>query len=62
MPRPLCARTCPGLVWSGLRRYSDEVRRVVKECYEEVWGILLSRKDALWAGVGELREKKELLG
>lgn len=59
-PAP-CARA-PVLSWSGLRRYSDEVRRVVKECYEEVWGILLSRKDALWAGVGELREKKELLG
>ncbi|GAX79863.1 hypothetical protein CEUSTIGMA_g7303.t1 [Chlamydomonas eustigma] len=43
-------------------RYTDEVRRVIKTCYDEVWQALESRKDALWAGIQVLSEKKEMLG
>ena len=46
----------------GWRRYTDEVRRVVKGCYEEVWSTLASHKDALWAGVAALAEHGEMLG
>lgn len=48
---PLCAR-----------RYTDEVRKVIKQCYDEVWGVLHEHKDALWAGVKALSEQKEMLG
>eukprot|EP00197_Chlamydomonas_leiostraca_P008695 CAMPEP_0202859898 /NCGR_PEP_ID=MMETSP1391-20130828/1827_1 /ASSEMBLY_ACC=CAM_ASM_000867 /TAXON_ID=1034604 /ORGANISM="Chlamydomonas leiostraca, Strain SAG 11-49" /LENGTH=1006 /DNA_ID=CAMNT_0049538999 /DNA_START=339 /DNA_END=3359 /DNA_ORIENTATION=- len=43
-------------------RYTDSVRKVIKECYEEVWGILEERRAALWAGVAALAEQRELLG
>lgn len=32
-------------------RYKDAVHRVMKDCYEEVFEIVESRKEALWAGV-----------
>jgi hypothetical protein len=35
---------------------------VIKSCYDEVWQALESRKDALWAGIKVLSEKKEMLG
>jgi len=43
-------------------RYTDEVRRVIKSCYEEVWRMLEERRDALWAGIKELSEQREMLG
>jgi len=43
-------------------RYTDEVRKVIKGCYEEVWAILEERKGALQAGVDALSEKREMLG
>jgi len=43
-------------------RYQDEVRRVLKSCYTEVWDILAEHRDALWAGIRTLADRKELLG
>ncbi|KAL6752417.1 hypothetical protein V8C86DRAFT_2755828 [Haematococcus lacustris] len=43
-------------------RYSDEVRKLIKTCYDEVWAMLELHRDALWAGVEALAERKELLG
>ncbi|WIA36901.1 hypothetical protein OEZ86_008147 [Tetradesmus obliquus] len=43
-------------------RYMDEVRKVIKTCYEEVWTILQEHRGALWAGIATLSEAKELLG
>lgn len=43
-------------------RYTDEVRKVIKSCYDEVWQALESRRDGLWAGIKALAEKKEMLG
>ncbi|KAG2425539.1 hypothetical protein HXX76_013583 [Chlamydomonas incerta] len=43
-------------------RYTDEVRRVLKSCSEDVLGILAERQEALWAGIKALSEHKELLG
>ncbi len=34
----------------------------MKECYEEVWEVLQTRKEALWAGIKALSEQKEMLG
>ena len=34
-----------------LPRYTDEVRKVIKLCYEEVWTMLEEHKDALWGGI-----------
>jgi ATP-dependent Zn protease len=44
------------------RRYTDEVRKIIKSCYDEVWGVLEMRKDALWAGIKALSEQREMLG
>ncbi len=35
---------------------------MIKRCYEEVWGILETRRDALWAAVSALSEQREMLG
>ncbi len=43
-------------------RYSDEVRRLLKGCSEEVLEILTSHREALDAGVQALASRKELLG
>uniref|UniRef100_A0A7S3R134 AAA+ ATPase domain-containing protein n=1 Tax=Dunaliella tertiolecta TaxID=3047 RepID=A0A7S3R134_DUNTE len=43
-------------------RYTDEVRRVVKMCYEDVWAMLQEHKPALQATVDALSENGELLG
>lgn len=43
-------------------RYMDEVRKVVKACYEDVWTILQEHREALWAGIAALSEAKEMLG
>ncbi len=40
-----------------MRRYTDQVRKVVKQCYEEAWAILTERKAALQAGVEALSDK-----
>lgn len=39
-----------------LDRYSEEVRRVVKDCYEEVWNLLEEHREALWAGRAERKQ------
>ena len=43
-------------------RYTDEVRKVIKSCYDEVWAALESRRDGLSAGIKALSERKEMLG
>ncbi|KAG2490077.1 hypothetical protein HYH03_011542 [Edaphochlamys debaryana] len=43
-------------------RYTDEVRRLIKSCSEDVMDILDERQEALWAGIKELAQRKELLG
>ncbi|PNW70940.1 hypothetical protein CHLRE_17g739752v5 [Chlamydomonas reinhardtii] len=43
-------------------RYTDEVRRVLKGCSEDVLGILAERQEAMWAGIKALSDRKELLG
>eukprot|EP00879_Flechtneria_rotunda_P007956 GHRR01008335.1.p1 GENE.GHRR01008335.1~~GHRR01008335.1.p1 ORF type:complete len:622 (+),score=188.08 GHRR01008335.1:1715-3580(+) len=43
-------------------RYMDEVRKVIKGCYDDVWIILQEHREALWAGIAILSETKELLG
>lgn len=43
-------------------RYTDEVRKITKQCYDEVWEALQTRKEALWAGIKALSEQKEMLG
>ena len=45
-----------------LHRYTDEVRRVVKMCYEDMWALLQEHKPALMATVNALSEHGELLG
>lgn len=32
-------------------RYTDEVRKVIKQCSEDVLAILQERQEAMWAGV-----------
>lgn len=39
-----------------------QVRKVIKECYDEVWGILEAHRDALWAGVAALSRNQEMIG
>ncbi|EFJ47993.1 hypothetical protein VOLCADRAFT_104954 [Volvox carteri f. nagariensis] len=43
-------------------RYTDEVRRVIKSCSEDVLAILEERREAMWAGIKALADQKELLG
>ncbi|GLI60691.1 hypothetical protein VaNZ11_002895 [Volvox africanus] len=43
-------------------RYTDEVRRVIKSCSEDVLAILEENKEAMWAGIKALADRKELLG
>ncbi|GLC38755.1 hypothetical protein PLESTM_000772200 [Pleodorina starrii] len=43
-------------------RYTDEVRRVLKSCSEDVLSILEENREAMWAGIKALSDRKELLG
>lgn len=42
-------------------RYTDEVRRIVKSCYEEVWTIVEEHKEAIWAGTKILADQRDML-
>ena len=45
-----------------VHRYRDEVARIVRECYDEVWDYMQRRKKALLAGVDALGARREMRG
>jgi ATP-dependent metalloprotease FtsH len=45
-----------------VHRYGDEVARIVRECYDEVWELVQRRRRALWAGIEALAQRREMQG
>eukprot|EP00955_Chlamydomonas_euryale_P025460 268481-Chlamydomonas_euryale.AAC.2 len=66
MLMPRCPCSCPAAHADAPLpippRYTDESRKILKQCYEEVWALLESRREALWAGIKALSDRREMLG